>query len=686
MSDKAPDSVFQTASAVVREPDIADLASESVIIFDPTGTIRYWNPASEVLYGWPALAMLGQGIGHLAERTADESEHWRLLMLEGAWQGKVNRRTPSGETVCADVRQYVRFNGEGQPRDVVEYGRRSSNDDPENGADWHVPDRLMAASWELDVADATRWIAEIEALRRAGVTTDQQRLETLWLEVVQATRIIDVNERAARLVGGNRGPESMIGQSVAVFWPIEARGALADLIAQAVTGGTAFRTYRRQLPSDGILRDPLLTVWLPVSGGRPNRVFAAANGTADDDRSYLYLRASEARYRKLVHYMPVALWQVDASHMRNIYADLYSKEVRDFDAYLDEHPELIRKGAETVPVTDVNRSAVELFGGTTPYDLMRPVGYLFSETPDALRRVMIGRFNGKQNYSELIKVRSLDGRLLDVQFSVTYPNLRAELDVTIFSMTDVTERLKIESDLRQIQADFAHAARVATLGEMTTSIAHEVNQPLSAIVTNAEASLRWLSRKDPNFPKVKELTARIIASARRASDIVQRIRRMAAKRLPERTMLDLNDVVQESLLFVQHEIDRHVIRVTLDLDRNLPRLTGDRVQLQQVIVNLLVNSVQALEMRGEGERHIQLATRAEPGDTVAFTLRDTGPGIPPDDLERVFVGFFTTKESGVGVGLAICKSIVTEHGGAIAASNHPGGGALFRFTIPIVRD
>ncbi len=682
MSGGAPDEAITSVPAPLREPDIADLVSESVIVFDTAGAIQYWNPASEALYGWPALTMIGRGIGHLAEQsTTDQDEHWRILIQEGAWQGLVSRRTPSGDRITVEIRQYVRFGSDGSARDVVEYGRRAGGDAGLTSGDWHIPDRMMAASWEIDIAAAQPWIAAITDYQRGGAGGDPAQLTTLGLQLVQAARVVNVNERASRLVGGNRGRELMIGQSVAAFWPIENRAVFAEMIVEAVNGGVAGKTYRRQLPSNGILRDPRYTLWLAEGPAFPNRIYISVNGTADDDRSYLFLRASEARYRKLVQYMPMAMWQVDASHMGKIYAEIRGQGVEDFDAYLTEHPELIEFAANTVPVTDVNRSAVELFGATSPQDLMRHVGYLFTATPSALRNVMIGRFNGQQNWTELIKVHALDGRLLDVQFSVTYPKPPAELDVTIFGMVDVTERIRVETELRQLQADYTHAARISMLGELTASIAHEVNQPLAAIVTNAETSLRWLSRDNPNVEKVKELTTRIAASGRRASEIVQRIRSMAANRSPERVPLDLNEVVRESITFVRHDVESRAIRVTTDLGRGLPRAIGDRVQLQQVIVNLLVNAVQAIETGSEGDREIVLTTSVGPYGGVIFTLRDTGPGIPTNDLDRIFEGFFTTKDSGVGIGLAICQSIIAEHGGTIFASNRPGSGAEFRFTL-----
>ena len=214
------------------------------------------------------------------------------------------------------------------------------------------------------------------------------------------------------------------------------------------------------------------------------------------------------------------------------------------------------------------------------------------------------------------------------------------------------------------------------LGELATSIAHEVNQPLSAIVTNAETSLRWLGREDPNLAKACQLTRRIADSARNASDIVQRIRSMAAGRAPERVMIDLNQVVNEALLFVRHEIETRSIALSVDLAPDLPFVCGDRVQLQQVVVNLLVNAVQAQA------RRIELHTAQSADGMIGFAIHDSGPGIATENIDRIFSSFFTTKEDGVGMGLAICQSIIAAHGGRIGASNDPLGGARFEFSLP----
>ncbi|PTD18959.1 ATP-binding protein [Sphingomonas fennica] len=659
------------------EAGIAEFASESIVILDESGKVRSWNPAAERIFGWPALALRGTRIADISPSPADERRAWAHLLQEGSWHGRISRYTRDGGIVCAEVRRHLRYDGTGMHCDVIEFAYPTRDSGETQYAAGPVPDRTTAASWQIDVSPAAEIIAQIAA--RAG-SVPEDELRDIYSRLVERALIVEVNERTARLVGGNRGPALLAGQSVAAFWPVGSRGILAELVLEALRGREG-KVCRRQLASDGILRDPLVTVWR-AGRAHSGRLFIAVNGAADDDRSYLFLRASEARYRKLIDYMPVALWQVDASHMGKIYAQLRADGVVDFERYLEEHPELVELAAATVNVTDVNRRAIELVGGAGVQDLIRPVGYLFAANPAALRRVMIGRFTGRKNYSELMKLQTLDNRVLDVRFSVTYPEPLLELDTTIFSLEDVTEQLRMETQLRQLQADFSHAARVSMLGELASSIAHEVNQPLAAIVTNAETSLRWLGRDKPDIGKVEQLTARIVASARRADEIVQRVRGMAVKQAPAPVELAFNEIIQESLLFVRHEIETRSVRVRTSYARGLPPVIGDRIQLQQVVVNMLINAIQAVEGCDEALQEIALSTGTDEKGDLLFMLGDRGPGIAPDHIARIFDGFFTTKTHGMGIGLAICQSIVTAHGGELSASNRPGGGAQFRVILP----
>lgn len=419
-----------------------------------------------------------------------------------------------------------------------------------------------------------------------------------------------------------------------------------------------------------------------VDAARRQAVLVDRDAVSNDDRMPWEFGANEEDYRKLIHHLPIALWQVDTRGASAAFDQLKADGVSDIAAYLEEHPELVERAKDSVLVTAVNRQAVSLLRAGDAADLVAPVRYIFTATPDLAKRVMVAHFEGRRNYIEETKVAAHDGTVIDVLFTVTYPERPDQLDSSLLTMVGIEERLKTEVQLRQLQADFAHAARLSTLGELATSIAHEIKQPLAAIVTNAETSLRWLSRDDVSLSKLEKLTSRIISNARRASDIVQRIRGMAVKREPEQMPLDLNEVVEAALLFVRHDLETKSITLSVKYGTQLPRVIGDRVQLQQVAVNLLVNGIQAIAQAARIVRRIELRTSADGDGTVAFTIRDTGPGIADENLDRIFDSFFTTKDEGMGIGLAICQSIIGAHGGRLVASNHPDGGAQFRFSLP----
>ncbi|CAH1387491.1 PAS domain-containing sensor histidine kinase [Candidatus Nitrotoga sp. M5] len=539
------------------------------------------------------------------------------------------------------------------------------------------------ARFEIDATAVSTILRGFNSLDKNNNAADL-KLRSDWRDAVLAdVLIVDVNEYAVRLVGAHAGRECMIGCPVSDFWPPESRPVLAELIYIAMTDTKQCDRRSREISSYGLLCNPVVTVQRSEETKYPEILFLTISGSVESEYFYSNLKASEEHYRKLFHYIPTALLRIDSNGIVEQYDQLKSEGVSDLEIYLNDHPELIDIANKTVRIAEANSSAVSLLGGSVPADCIGPVGYLFTESPDTARRIMIARFNGTRDYAEIAKVRTLDGRILDVLLSLTFPTFLEERDILFISLEDVTERLQTEAQLRQVQADFTHAARISTLGEMATSIAHEINQPLAAIVTNAETSIRWLARDTPNLSKVEQLITRIAASARRASDIVQRIRIMAAKRSPERALLNLNDVVNDALLFVHHEIDFGSIDLSVQLFPSLPRVNGDRVLLQQVIVNLLINSIHAVERSNGNSRRIVLRTDIEDETSIMMSIHDSGQGIAEDDLDHIFDAFFTTKEDGIGIGLAICQSIVKEHGGQMSASNHPSGGAHFRCLFPV---
>jgi signal transduction histidine kinase len=248
---------------------------------------------------------------------------------------------------------------------------------------------------------------------------------------------------------------------------------------------------------------------------------------------------------------------------------------------------------------------------------------------------------------------------------------------------DVTRRRLSEEALAKARSELAHVARVTSLGVLTASIGHEVNQPLAAIVTNGETSLRWLARPEPDVERARELTRRVVADARRASEIIDRIRAMATGRAPQQTLLSLDDIVEESMVFLRHEFQLRSTSVSLDLAPALPQVVGDRTQLQQVVVNLAINAIQAMAQCGSARRSIFVRTMPSDAESVCCTVEDSGPGIDPMHLPRLFDTFFTTKDTGMGMGLAVSRSIIEAHGGRIRADNDSAlGGARFSFALP----
>jgi PAS domain S-box-containing protein len=253
------------------------------------------------------------------------------------------------------------------------------------------------------------------------------------------------------------------------------------------------------------------------------------------------------------------------------------------------------------------------------------------------------------------------------------------------AVTDVTATKRAEEKLHKAQAELAHVTRVTTLGEMTASIAHEVNQPLAAVIANAEACLRWLDRETPDLAAARRSAEWVINDGIRASEVVRRIRALADKADMEKLRLDLNDVVREVIALVRRELSSHGVSLRTELAPTLPVIFGDRIQLQQVIINLVMNAVEA--MQPVTDRPRELVIRSRQDETHALiSVTDCGVGISAEHANRLFNAFFTTKSSGLGMGLSICRSILEAHGGRLSASGNEGPGATFQFVLPLHRE
>ena len=259
---------------------------------------------------------------------------------------------------------------------------------------------------------------------------------------------------------------------------------------------------------------------------------------------------------------------------------------------------------------------------------------------------------------------------------------RGEPSTILETNTDIEATKQAEETLAQAQAELAHVTRLSTLGELTASIAHEVNQPHAAIVTSGEACLRWLERDEPQLDGVKRGVERMIGDGRRASEVVKRLRALAKKSDLRRLPINIAEIVDDALLLVQREIGVNRIQLKRDYAADLPLVLGDRIQLQQVIINLVLNAIQAMVAFPGSLRELRIEMRSCTDGKVLVAVRDSGPGIDPQSENQLFNAFFTTKKEGMGMGLSICRSIIESHGGRVWASRNDTGGATFQFTVP----
>jgi len=248
-------------------------------------------------------------------------------------------------------------------------------------------------------------------------------------------------------------------------------------------------------------------------------------------------------------------------------------------------------------------------------------------------------------------------------------------------IASLSEQKRAEEALREAQANLAHVSRVTTMGELCASLAHEVNQPITAAVANADACLNWLARDNPNLEKARESAMRIVEDGTRAAEIISRIRLLFRKDTPQRELVDVNEVIQGLIVLLRSQITRYLISVRMELAADLPQVRGDRVQLQQVMMNLMMNSIDAMK-DVDDTRELGIKSQRAENEEVVVSVTDSGVGLPPQEADQIFNAFFTTKAQGTGMGLRISRSIIESHGGRLWATDNSPRGASFCFTLP----
>jgi PAS domain S-box-containing protein len=370
---------------------------------------------------------------------------------------------------------------------------------------------------------------------------------------------------------------------------------------------------------------------------------------------------------------------VDVTEQKRAEDELRAAETR-FRTYVDHATDVLFVHDDHGKIVDMNRQACESLGYTRE-ELIGSLPDLFDPNID---EISVQRIKERLGAGDLVTFESTsrrkDGTTFPVEVRVS-PFLHGGHRFSLSLGRDISERKRAEQErerLRQIETDLAHINRVSMMGELTASLAHEIKQPIAAAVSNAEACLQWLARDQPDLVEVREAATEMVKEARRGAEIITRIRSLFKKEEITRAVLDLNEVITDTVYLIRDEADRRLISVQTELDAELPKIAADRVQLQQVLINLMLNGLEA--MTGTSGALVIKSQRDEEGRPL-ISVSDVGMGLPIGEGDKIFDAFFTTKTHGTGMGLAISRTIVESHGGRLWAMANSGQGATFYFTL-----
>jgi PAS domain S-box-containing protein len=457
-------------------------------------------------------------------------------------------------------------------------------------------------------------------------------------------------------------------------------------LRRAVREKTVYDFDCRVVRPDGTTRY-VHTAFSPIlnAAGDAEDMIGTVMDTTAGKQAEEALRASEQRYRNIFEKVGVAIVEEDFSKVMARLGDLKARGVQDFRRYLAEHPELARETFALIEVRDLNEAAVALFGATSKQEFLDAVPRLATrEVRAAWVAQLIAVAEGRRSVEEVV-LTTIGGETVHALVALVLPPESSGFESVLVTVVDLSERKRAEEALNRAQAALAHVTRVTMLGELTASIAHEVNQPLAAIVNNASACLSLLSHEPADVEELRAALADITGDAERASAVIERVRGLAKRSAPERIPVRLTALVREVMAMTAAEAATRRVRIRTDIPADLPLVLADRVQLQQVLLNLVVNAMDAMSNTDQRDRSLDIRGRLERLDgsrAVTISVEDRGVGIQPEELDRLFEAFYTTKPHGMGLGLAISRSIIEAHGGRLWGESRRGRGAVFSFRLP----
>jgi PAS domain S-box-containing protein len=605
---------------------LLNLTHDTVFVMDLEGVIKYWNRGAEEQYGWTAEQALGRGVHDLLKTVlpAPLEEIKAKLTRTGRWEGELRHTKKDGTQLVVASRWALQRGGQGAPAAILE----TSND---------ITERKRA---EEELRRTAAYLADAQRLTHTGAWAgDRTTAPLYWSEEV--FRIFGFDPQQG-LPARDQPLERIHPEDLDKFLQ-----GFHRTIDEKVDSEVEYRVV---LP-DGTLKHVHAAAHPVVDlNGELVEVVGTVVDITERKRAEETLRESEARFRTFVDHATDAFFLID----------------------------------DEAKVLDVNRQACESLGYTREELIgMRP--YDFDPNVDSASLRSLGeRLDTGVVCSFETCHRRKDGTLLPVEVRLRR-FWQGGHSLSLALTRDITDRKRAEAErdrLRQLEADLAHINRVSMMGELAASVAHEVNQPLSGVVSNASAGLRWLAADVPNLEEAREGLRRIVRDGKRAGEVIARIRALTRKAATPAGKLDLNETIREVLALIGDEAKRKSVIVRTQFAGDLSPVSGDRVQLQQVVLNLVMNAIEAMSVIDVRARELAIGTRNIDPDQVQVTVQDSGIGIAPQTLDKIFESFYTTKPGGMGMGLSISRSILQAHGGRIWATANDGRGTIFHFTLP----
>lgn len=665
---------------------LLDLCSESMISIGPDGLVSSWNLASTMLYGWRPQEAVGRSIAELVGRYPEAAI--QAIAATGVWEGRVERRRRDGSICTVRLRAARSADADGsqcmEVSSLLEVQHPAERALAESQYRYRNLFGAVAASfWELDFVEVG---SMIQHLVRRGVTdvpTYLRRHPDISRNMMRATRIIDTNDRSLEMFGPAAKRE-LLATPLDFYWPEESTADFTESVISAITNKPRHVAETRMRALNGRIFDALFTVsFLPgaVGGGT---LLVGFTDITDRVQAARELDKVSARRQMLLDVPTIALSELSAPDVTEAFRRLRSEGVTDMHRYIDSHPEFVNFVIAHLRLVSVNDAAIRLFGASSSGELIgRSMTGLITPGCEVLRRSIEGSFVREPVFQSEMRMLRLDGSPVDTLFCrVSNPDPAS--NEVLVAQIDITDQVRARDEIDRMRQQVAHASRISLLGQLTASIVHEASQPVTAIANHAAAAERLARRPDPATGKLGSVLSLIGQHAVRVGEIIQRLRAVAANREVPLVRLSIEEILAETRLLLRQELDERGIRVALHRGTDAPRIMGDRIQLQQVLANLMMNAIQALSEVPRATRAMDLQIRSD-SRSVQVTVSDTGPGLSREFLAAPYQTFRTSKADGLGMGLAICRSIAEAHGGSIAVQDREDrSGVVSTLVLPVV--